>query len=159
MVDAVSKSASAQVPLAFVAGSRMLRRMKFALVTCSDLPGWEKDDHPLHRELDARGITFDQPCWDGDVDWTVYDAALIFMQEVREWLDPETGEMLDVAFKAVENEDVGITVECEEEDEIRFLPSNLPYPCRPEHSPVHNRNACACLLILEPRQDPGSDIR
>ena len=51
--------------------------MKLALVTCSDLPGWEKDDRPLHQELERRGIPFDQPCWDGDVDWSAYDAALI----------------------------------------------------------------------------------
>ncbi|MGB0592125.1 MAG: ATP-grasp domain-containing protein [Myxococcota bacterium] len=51
--------------------------MNIALVTCTDLPGWEKDDRPLHAELGARGITFDQPAWDGDVDWSAYDAALI----------------------------------------------------------------------------------
>ena len=55
----------------------MLRGMHIALVTCTDLPGWEKDDRPLHAELEARGITFDQPAWDADVDWSVYDAALI----------------------------------------------------------------------------------
>lgn len=55
----------------------MLRAMKLALVTCNDLPGWEKDDRPLHAELDARGIPFDQPAWDDDVDWGAYDAALV----------------------------------------------------------------------------------
>lgn len=51
--------------------------MKIALVTCSDLPGWEKDDHPLHAELSRRGVTFEQPSWDAEVDWGGYDAALI----------------------------------------------------------------------------------
>lgn len=55
----------------------MLLAMKIALVTCSDLPGWEKDDHPLHAELQGRGVAFEQPAWDGDVDWSSYDAALI----------------------------------------------------------------------------------
>jgi len=55
----------------------MLPAMKLALVTCTDLPGWERDDRPLHAELDARGIPYDQPAWDADVDWSTYDAALI----------------------------------------------------------------------------------
>ena len=51
--------------------------MTIALVTCNDLPGWEKDDIPLHEELRSRGIAFEQPAWDDDVDWSAYDAALI----------------------------------------------------------------------------------
>ena len=55
----------------------MLPAMTLALVTCSDLPGWEKDDRPLHAELSARGFDFEEPAWDAEVDWARYEAALI----------------------------------------------------------------------------------
>jgi len=52
--------------------------MTIALVSCSNLPGWEKDDRPLHTAFAELGISFDQPAWDStDVDWSGYDACLI----------------------------------------------------------------------------------
>lgn len=52
--------------------------MKIALATCSNLPGWEVDDEPLHRALRERGAEFCLEVWDDpNVDWGVYDACLI----------------------------------------------------------------------------------
>jgi hypothetical protein len=57
---------------------RMLRPMKIALATCSNLPGWEVDDQPFHEALSDRNIEVSMPIWDDpDVDWTKYDACLI----------------------------------------------------------------------------------
>jgi hypothetical protein len=52
--------------------------VNLALVTCSNLPGWEKDDAPLHAAFEARGVTLSHPVWnDPSVDWSSFDAALI----------------------------------------------------------------------------------
>lgn len=52
--------------------------MNLAIATCSNLPGWEKDDEPFHQALTERGIRFSTEVWDGpDVDWETYDACLI----------------------------------------------------------------------------------
>ena len=52
--------------------------MKLALVTCSNLPGWEIDDAPLHAAFERRGVTLAHPVWNDEaVDWSAFDAALI----------------------------------------------------------------------------------
>lgn len=52
--------------------------MRIALATCSNLPGWEVDDKPLHEALRARGAAVDLVSWDdANVDWAAYDACLI----------------------------------------------------------------------------------
>lgn len=52
--------------------------MKIALASCSNLPGWEIDDLPLHEALQARGVQFEKPEWnDPNVDWTEFDACVI----------------------------------------------------------------------------------
>jgi hypothetical protein len=52
--------------------------MHLALVTSANLPGWEKDDAPLHAAFEARGVTLSHPIWnDPAVDWSAFDAALI----------------------------------------------------------------------------------
>lgn len=52
--------------------------MKIALATQRDLPGWEKDDRPLHAALTELDVELAQPVWDDpDVDWTRFDACLI----------------------------------------------------------------------------------
>ena len=52
--------------------------MHVALVTCSDLPGWEIDDRPLHEAFGRRDVTLSHPVWnDPAVDWSRFDAALI----------------------------------------------------------------------------------
>jgi len=57
---------------------RMLRPMKIALATCSNLPGWEVDDQPLHQALSDRNVDIIMPVWDDpDVDWGQFDACLI----------------------------------------------------------------------------------
>lgn len=66
-----------QVLMAIARQKRILRLMTIALVTSTDLPGWEKDDAPLHDELTARGVAFEQPAWDDDIDWGTYEAAVI----------------------------------------------------------------------------------
>ncbi len=48
------------------------------LVTMAERPGWEKDDLPLVRALEARGVRVEEPVWDDErVDWRALDAALI----------------------------------------------------------------------------------
>lgn len=52
--------------------------MKIALASCSELPGWEVDDLPLHLALNERGATVEQPPWDApDVRWEAFDAVLL----------------------------------------------------------------------------------
>ena len=52
--------------------------MKIALASCSNLPGWEVDDAPFHRSLEARGVAISHPVWDDPaVDWSRFDACLI----------------------------------------------------------------------------------
>jgi glutathione synthase/RimK-type ligase-like ATP-grasp enzyme len=56
----------------------ILRAMRLALATRSDLPAVEVDDRHLHRALHARGVAFDVPVWDDpSVEWHRYDAVLI----------------------------------------------------------------------------------
>lgn len=52
--------------------------MRIALASCSNLPGWEVDDRPLHAAFAARGIEVVQPAWDdADFDWAACHACLI----------------------------------------------------------------------------------
>ena len=52
--------------------------MRIALATCTDLPGWEKDDIPLHEALRDRGVEYEQISWDDpEVDWSTFDGCLI----------------------------------------------------------------------------------
>lgn len=52
--------------------------MRIALATCSNLPAWEVDDAPFHRELVARGVALERPVWDDPaVEWGGYAACLI----------------------------------------------------------------------------------
>ncbi len=52
--------------------------MRIALITCSELPGWEIDDQPLHEALRRRGVEIVEPIWDDPtVDWSSFDAGLI----------------------------------------------------------------------------------
>jgi len=52
--------------------------MRIALASCSNLPGWEVDDAPLHRSLSSRGVEISHPVWDDPaVDWRSFDACLI----------------------------------------------------------------------------------
>ncbi|MBR59289.1 MAG: hypothetical protein CMH54_14895 [Myxococcales bacterium] len=52
--------------------------MRIALITCSDLPGWEIDDQPLHVALRGRDVEIVEPIWDDPtVDWSSFDAGLI----------------------------------------------------------------------------------
>jgi len=66
--------------------------MLLGLVTCGNLPGWEKDDIPLHNAFNTMGIPFEQPIWDDpEVDWSSYDACLIrttwdYMEKLPEFL-------------------------------------------------------------------------
>jgi glutathione synthase/RimK-type ligase-like ATP-grasp enzyme len=51
---------------------------RIALATCTNLPGWEKDDIPLHDALRERGVEYEQVSWDApDVDWAGFDGCLI----------------------------------------------------------------------------------
>lgn len=52
--------------------------MLIALATQRDLPDWEMDDQPLHRALEARGVTVLRPAWDDpEFRWAAVDACLI----------------------------------------------------------------------------------
>ncbi|MBZ0112219.1 MAG: hypothetical protein K8J08_07160 [Thermoanaerobaculia bacterium] len=52
--------------------------MRIALATCSNLPDWEVDDHPLHRALVERGADLVRPTWDDPLfEWSSVDACLI----------------------------------------------------------------------------------
>lgn len=52
--------------------------MRIALVTCSTVPTWEKDDRPFVAALAARGARVEEPRWDDPaVAWESFDAALI----------------------------------------------------------------------------------
>ena len=52
--------------------------MHLALASCSDLPGWERDDLPFHDALRAKGISFEQLSWDDpSASWERFDACLI----------------------------------------------------------------------------------
>ena len=51
--------------------------MKIALATCSELPGWEVDDKPLHVALESLGATVSMPIWNDDVDWEQFDLTII----------------------------------------------------------------------------------
>ena len=66
--------------------------MRIALATCSNLPGWEKDDEPFHAALKDQGIAFSLLSWDDPaVDWSSYDGCLIrttwdYMERPEEFL-------------------------------------------------------------------------
>lgn len=51
--------------------------MKIVLASCHNLPDWEIDDHPFHRELERQGIAFEIHPWDAQVDWSSFDLCLI----------------------------------------------------------------------------------
>ncbi len=51
--------------------------MKLALLSCENLPGWEKDDRFLHQELSRQGIDWKIVSWDASEDWACFDAVLI----------------------------------------------------------------------------------
>ena len=51
--------------------------MNLALASCENLPDWEVDDRPFHRELDERGHTHTVIPWTAKVDWSQFDAVLI----------------------------------------------------------------------------------
>jgi glutathione synthase/RimK-type ligase-like ATP-grasp enzyme len=52
--------------------------MKVALVTCSTLPEWEKDDRPLARAFEALGVGVVEPAWDDAAfSFGAVDAALL----------------------------------------------------------------------------------
>lgn len=56
----------------------MAEAPRIALATCANLPGWERDDEPLHAALAARGVAFERPIWDDPrVDWSRYDLVVI----------------------------------------------------------------------------------
>ena len=49
-----------------------------ALATCTDLPGWEKDDRSLHLALETFGVPFEIVAWDKpSEDWSRFDGVLI----------------------------------------------------------------------------------
>ena len=51
---------------------------KIALATCSNLPDWEVDDAPFHRELQSSGFEVLHPVWDDpSVCWSDFDVCLI----------------------------------------------------------------------------------
>jgi len=52
--------------------------MNIALATCTELPGWEVDDHPFHQALRDRDVRFTLAAWeDPTVQWASFDACLI----------------------------------------------------------------------------------
>lgn len=51
--------------------------MKLALLSCENLPDWEKDDRFLHQELSRQGIQWTIIAWDASADWSYFDAVLI----------------------------------------------------------------------------------
>ena len=52
--------------------------MRIALATCTNLPGWEKDDLPLHKALEASGISYQLIPWDcPKTNWASFDGVLI----------------------------------------------------------------------------------
>ena len=51
--------------------------MNLALASCENLPDWEVDDRPFHRELQKRGHTHTVIPWTAPVDWSQFDAVLI----------------------------------------------------------------------------------
>ena len=56
----------------------MNQQMKIALATCSNLPDWEVDDTPFHRELQRNGFKVLHPVWDDPlVCWSDFDVCLI----------------------------------------------------------------------------------
>lgn len=56
----------------------MNQPIKIALATCSNLPDWEVDDTPFHRELQSNGFEVRHPVWDDpSVCWSDFDVCLI----------------------------------------------------------------------------------
>ena len=56
----------------------MSQPIKIALATCSNLPEWEVDDTPFHRELQSSGFEVRHPVWDDpSVCWSDFDVCLI----------------------------------------------------------------------------------
>jgi hypothetical protein len=51
--------------------------MNVALISCDDLPGWEKDDKPLIEALEQRGVTVHRPSWTEDTDWNQFAISVI----------------------------------------------------------------------------------
>ena len=51
--------------------------MNVALVSCTDLPGWEVDDQPLIEALELKGATVHRPAWTEELDWNQFDIAVI----------------------------------------------------------------------------------
>ncbi len=76
--------------------------MRIALATQRELPGWEKDDRPLHAALDELGVELVQPVWDDpEVDWRRFDGCLIrttwdYMQKAEAYVAwaQRVGEMI-----------------------------------------------------------------
>lgn len=57
--------------------SSIMKQPKVALATCSNLPSWEVDDHPLWTALKQRGIELVHPNWDDDqFDWSSCDLVI-----------------------------------------------------------------------------------
>ena len=66
--------------------------MKLALLTCTNLPNWEQDDLFFHDVLDRSEIQWSVVAWDSDIDWSIFDAALIrttwdYVDRREEFLD------------------------------------------------------------------------
>ena len=72
------------------------RSSRIALATCSTLPDWEVDDHPLFDLLLQKGIDLVHPCWDDPTfqwetcdlviprtTWDYQERAVLF----QEWMD------------------------------------------------------------------------
>jgi hypothetical protein len=52
--------------------------MRLALATCTNLPGWEKDDIPFQEAITRLGGTYECVAWDNpDAQWDAYDACVI----------------------------------------------------------------------------------
>jgi glutathione synthase/RimK-type ligase-like ATP-grasp enzyme len=51
--------------------------VRIALLSCRTLPAWEVDDRPFTEALTALGAEVETVAWDGDLEWTGFDAAIL----------------------------------------------------------------------------------
>jgi hypothetical protein len=51
--------------------------VNIALVSCTNLPGWEVDDKPLIDALQKLGATVQCPAWTDAIDWNQFDISVI----------------------------------------------------------------------------------
>ena len=51
--------------------------MNVALLSCRDLPGWEKDDRFFQNALSEQGVKWTSIPWDESCNWSKFDAVLI----------------------------------------------------------------------------------